>query len=97
MGALTPLMAVLVFGSTFGFFWVLYTMGTHSTDFLRSVDAATTGGKATFGACASLFAGLMYLVFYPEGERAADASASYGAGKVSAAAKNLKKLDEKWT
>lgn len=95
--ALTAVTATFAVSSTVGFFWVLYKMATHSTDYLAALDLTTTGGAATLGGWACLCAVLLYLVFYPEGERAADASALYGAGKVSEAATTMKKLDPKWS
>lgn len=74
--------AIFVFLSVWGFLWANKLIAVNIFSFLSDLDYTTVSGVATAAGCASLFAGFMYMINFPEGELARDASSSFKAKKA---------------
>ena len=81
--ALIVAFGTFVLITTYGFFWMLWTMGSRSYGFFAEVDIASPGGALVAVGGAALAATTLYYVLYPEGQLARDADADRGAGRVT--------------
>ena len=56
--------------SVYGFGWMVYVLTGSSISYMLSLDLGTPTGAGTAIGCTLLFAYMIRLIFYPEGEPA---------------------------
>ena len=75
--ALVIATGIFVLLSVIGFFWMNKLIAQNSYSYLASLDYSNTWNIATASGCVALFAYIVYMINYPEGELARDAAATF--------------------
>jgi hypothetical protein len=75
--ALVIATGIFVLLSVIGFFWMNKLIAQNSYSYLASLDYSNMWNIATASGCVALFAYIVYMINYPEGELARDAAATF--------------------
>lgn len=65
----TVAVAAFALSAVYGFTWMLWTMTSSSVGYFATLDASPASLMIAAGSVA-MVAGLLYLIFYPEGQKA---------------------------
>jgi len=74
--ALVIATGIFVLLSVIGFFWMNKLIAQNSYSYLASLDYSNMWNIATASGCVALFAYIVYMINFPEGELARDAAAT---------------------
>jgi|EP00900_Chrysochromulina_parva_P024174 hypothetical protein len=75
--ALVIATGIFVLLSVIGFFWMNKLIAQNSYSYLASLDYSNMWNIATASGCVALFAYIVYMINFPEGELARDAAATF--------------------